>query len=81
MAARELSRGLHIPLDDIDVSRPFSSFGLDSAGTMTLLGEIEGFLGRPLSPTLFFNYPTISDLAAHLAEASLEGTAAANGGD
>jgi acyl carrier protein len=79
--ARQLSRGLQIPLDEIDVSQPFSSFGLDSAGTMTLLGEIESFFGRRLSPTLFWNYPTISELAAHLAEAHLEGTAAANGGD
>ena len=43
---------------------------------MTLLGEIESFFGRRLSPTLFFNYPTISELAAHLAEAPLDGTAA-----
>jgi len=73
---RQLSSGLAISPDDVDVTQPFSSFGLDSLRTLALLDEVETWLGRSLSPTLFWDYPTISDLAAHLADGIPEGTAA-----
>lgn len=66
--AQKLASGLSISPDEVDYTQPFSSFGLDSLRTMTLLGDIEMWLGRRLSPTVFWNYPTIADLAAHLAE-------------
>ncbi len=34
---------------------------------MTLAGELEGWLGRSLSPTLVYDHPTIETLARHLA--------------
>jgi acyl-CoA synthetase (AMP-forming)/AMP-acid ligase II/acyl carrier protein len=67
--SQKISSSLSISPLEVDVSQPFSSLGLDSLRTLTFLGEIEIWLGRKLSPTLFWNYPTISDLAAHLAEA------------
>jgi acyl carrier protein len=51
----------------VDVERPFSAMGLDSLRAVTLQGALERALGRTLSPTLFFNYPTVEGLAAHLA--------------
>ncbi len=51
----------------IDVRRPFASFGLGSLQAVTLAGELEGWLGRSLSPTLVYDHPTIETLARHLA--------------
>jgi acyl-CoA synthetase (AMP-forming)/AMP-acid ligase II/acyl carrier protein len=77
--SQKVSSDLAISPHDVDVNRPFSSFGLDSLRAMTLLADIESWLGRRLSPTLFWNYPTISDLAAHLAEATPERAAVEEG--
>lgn len=54
--------------DDIDVTLPFSYYGLDSVAAMGLSGDLELWLGRKLSPTLTWDYPTIELLAAFLAK-------------
>jgi acyl carrier protein len=72
---QKLCSGLGISSDDMDVSQPFSSFGLDSLRAVSLLDEVATWLGRSLSPTLFWDYPTISALAAHLADEIPESTA------
>jgi Acyl-CoA synthetases (AMP-forming)/AMP-acid ligases II len=69
---QNLSSGLQIPLDAIDITQPFNSFGLDSLKAMELLAQLETWLGCRLSPTLFWNYPTVSDLSDHLAGATPE---------
>jgi acyl-CoA synthetase (AMP-forming)/AMP-acid ligase II/acyl carrier protein len=66
---QKLASGLAVRSDEVDITEPFSSFGLDSLRTMELLSEMETWLGRPLSPTVFWNYPSIADLTAHLAGA------------
>lgn len=62
--ARDLGMASH----DVDVTQPFSAFGLDSARTLSLLAEAEAWLGRQLSPTIFWDYPTIETLSAHLGD-------------
>lgn len=62
--ARDLGMASH----DVDVTQPFSAFGLDSARTLSLLAEAEAWLGRQLSPTVFWDYPTIETLSAHLGD-------------
>jgi acyl-CoA synthetase (AMP-forming)/AMP-acid ligase II/acyl carrier protein len=57
--------GLHA--DDIDLGQPFSSFGLDSARALVLVGDLETWLGRRLPPIVLWNYPTVEALARHLA--------------
>jgi acyl transferase domain-containing protein/acyl-CoA synthetase (AMP-forming)/AMP-acid ligase II/NADPH:quinone reductase-like Zn-dependent oxidoreductase/acyl carrier protein/NADP-dependent 3-hydroxy acid dehydrogenase YdfG len=52
---------------EIDRQRPFASFGLDSAQTVRLIGALEAWLSRPLSPTLAWEFPTVKTLAEHLA--------------
>ncbi len=69
--ARVLSSHLHLDPREIDVTHAFDSMGLDSARALSLLEELETWLGRRLSPTLFWNYPTIAALAKHLGESSL----------
>lgn len=65
---QRLAGGLGVATDDLDVTQPFSALGLDSAATLALLAEAEAWLGRRLSPTLFWDYPTIATLSAHLGE-------------
>src|SRR5207249_2733002 len=43
------------------------SFGLGSLQAVGLAGDLQEWLGRPLSPTLVYEYPTIEALAQHLA--------------
>jgi len=65
-----LAKQLNRPASDIDVEAPFARFGLDSATLVGITGELEDWLGRSISPTLPYSYPTISALAQHLAQPS-----------
>jgi acyl carrier protein len=62
-----LSSEAGIDPDEIDLGRPFAAFGLDSARSLAIVGELEAWLGQRLSPILLWNYPTIEALARHLA--------------
>ena len=48
------------------VDQAFTSFGLDSAQSIIITGELEEWSGIKCSPTLLYNYPTIEALAAFL---------------
>ena len=54
--------------DSIDITLSFNHFDLDSLKAVIVLNRIEKFLGFDLSPTLVWNYPTIRELANHLAK-------------
>ncbi len=54
--------------NDIDINLPFSHYALDSLATVELTADIEDWLGLRLSPTLVWDYPTISVLSHHLAD-------------
>ncbi len=62
-----IANQLGIPAEQIDIHAPFVDFGLDSVQAVSISGEIETQLGRSLSPTLLWDYPTVAALAAHLA--------------
>jgi acyl-CoA synthetase (AMP-forming)/AMP-acid ligase II/acyl carrier protein len=63
---------LKIPIDEIDLSEPFSHYGLDSSIAVSLADELSSWLGRDLDPTLFWEYPSIEALAQHLGQTSLD---------
>ena len=63
---RLLARTLDLSADSIDPTRPFASFGLDSLTATRLAGQLQEELGRPVSPTLVYDYPTLNALAAYL---------------
>jgi acyl carrier protein len=65
--ANRLATVLGTPPAAIDLRTPFASYGLDSRAAIKLSGELERLLGRRLSPTLAWDYPTIEDLARFLA--------------
>ena len=67
LAARLAAR-LGLDPAEIDPREPFESYSLASAEAISLSGEIEEWLGRSLSPTLFYTHPTIAALAEHLAD-------------
>jgi len=58
---------LHIAPDTIDIRDSFANYGLSSLDAVTLSGDLEELLGRRLSPTLAYDYPSILTLSHYLA--------------
>ncbi len=63
-----LAQLLDIDPGSVDVTRSFSSYGLDSSATVGMTGDLEDWLGVELDPTLVYDYPTIEQLTDHLAQ-------------
>jgi acyl carrier protein len=63
-----LAHELGVPASAVDVDRPFPELGLDSMMAMTVLREAKRLVGFDLSATMLWNHPTISSLAAYMAE-------------
>ncbi|MGF1495533.1 MAG: alpha/beta fold hydrolase [Elainellaceae cyanobacterium] len=61
-----LAERLNAPPETIDIHEPFARYGLDSVAAVQLSGQLEDWLGRSLSPTLAYDYPTIAALSAFL---------------
>ncbi|HEX8132453.1 MAG TPA: beta-ketoacyl synthase N-terminal-like domain-containing protein, partial [Actinomycetes bacterium] len=61
-----LAERLGIEPREIDGREPFAHYGLDSARSMALAGDLEVHLGRRLEPTLLYEHPTIEALVRHL---------------
>lgn len=59
---------LGIAVDKVDPAEPLDRLALDSANVMQLTQALGDQLGE-LSPTLWFEYRTIAELAEHLADA------------
>ncbi|QOC95386.1 amino acid adenylation domain-containing protein [Micromonospora craniellae] len=63
---RLLAEPLHRRPDEIADDTSFLALGLDSLAAVDLVKRLEEELGRDLPVTLFFEYTTVADLAAHL---------------
>ncbi|MGW0657082.1 condensation domain-containing protein, partial [Streptomyces umbrinus] len=61
-----LAQSLGVPASAVDDDAPFLSLGLDSLGAVDLVKRLERRTGRPWPTTLFFEYRTVRELAAHL---------------
>jgi acyl-CoA synthetase (AMP-forming)/AMP-acid ligase II/3-oxoacyl-(acyl-carrier-protein) synthase/acyl carrier protein len=61
-----LCRELRLQAGDIDPEQPFGNFGINSIKAMGLAAELETWLGRPLPPTLAYDYPNIRALSNYL---------------
>ena len=64
---RRCSAQLGAPADEIDLERPLAAYGFDSLAAARIAADLGRLLGRPVSPTLAYDYPTIASLAEHLA--------------
>ena len=75
-----LSTRLKLAPEEIDPRAPFEQLGLDSAEAVSLVGELETWLGQPLEPTLLWDHPSIEALIRHVAgETKPEAAPARNG--
>jgi len=68
MLAGYVAHRTRTPADEIDRTRRFDHLGLDSADAVALMGELEDFVGRPLSAFLPYTFPTIEQLAREVAD-------------
>ncbi|MEO8816118.1 MAG: type I polyketide synthase [Mycobacterium sp.] len=71
-----LSNELELPAAEVDPSRPFAYYGLDSIHAVRLSTALEKWLGCELAPTVAYDYPSIDILAKHLAELAKDAPAA-----
>lgn len=62
-----LAERVHIAPEEVDTSRTFEEYGLDSRVAVQVSGALEKVLERRLSPALLYEHQTIDDLSAHLA--------------
>jgi acyl carrier protein len=77
-----VARVLRLPASRLDARRPFKEMGLDSLTALELRNHLEGESGLRLPATLFWNFPTITNLAVELAarmNVPLDGSARENG--
>jgi acyl carrier protein len=63
-----LSIILGVQPDAIQVQTPITSYGLGSIQALTLVADIEDWLGWALEPTLLWDYPTLEEVARFLVE-------------
>lgn len=61
-----MAQSLQTAVTEIDVQKPFAEYGLDSVTAVELAEALGTALGRPLEPTLAYEYPTIEALAHYL---------------
>lgn len=65
-----LARETNTQPEKIDPTATFDSFALDSATAIGMTGDLENWLGKRIDPTIVYDYPTIEQFSAHLAEPS-----------
>lgn len=58
---------LNIPPEEVDRTLHFTSLGLDSVSLLTFTGELGEWLGRDLAAPVAWEFPSIVELARHLA--------------
>lgn len=57
---------LDFPIERVPVDAEFDSFGLDSAAAVSLVVDLEEWLGTEVSPSLLFEFPTIQAVAGEI---------------
>lgn len=56
-----------IPLEEIETDINISeNYGLTSLDAISLIGELEEWVGASISPSILFEYSTIEELSTHL---------------
>jgi acyl carrier protein len=63
-----LRRMIGAPLVAIEPNVTFAQMGLDSATSVYFVVELEEWLSRELEPEIVGDYPTVAQLAHHLAD-------------
>ncbi len=63
-----LRRMIDAPLAAVEPNATFAQMGLDSATSVYFVVELEEWLGREVEPEIVGEYPTVAQLAHHLAD-------------
>jgi 3-oxoacyl-(acyl-carrier-protein) synthase/acyl carrier protein len=72
MIKEKISSLLNMDIQQLDTKRPFTELGLDSMKSTLLIGELSEILKRDISPTLFFEFPTIDSLSHYLSDQEIQ---------
>jgi acyl carrier protein len=64
---------LEFPSSEVHPETKFSQLGLDSASIATFVVALEEWLDRELDPEVVFLFPSVNELAGHLAQAPSRG--------
>ncbi|GGH14278.1 acyl carrier protein [Mucilaginibacter phyllosphaerae] len=57
-----------IPVSHIDIDEPVSeTYAISSIHSVSLIGELQEYVGCKVSPIILYEYPTIADIAHFLA--------------
>jgi myxalamid-type polyketide synthase MxaE and MxaD len=75
-----VGRVLKVAPSRLDVRRTLGTMGLNSLMAMELRNRLETALGRALSATLAWNYPTVEALVAHLSDGDAPAASAEESG-
>ncbi|MBN9669609.1 non-ribosomal peptide synthetase [Roseibium aggregatum] len=75
------SAQLKVSGDDLDPDVELTEYGFDSIGFTQFANRLNDLFGLELTPTLFFEYPTLEGLAGYLSEAENAAMIAALGGE
>jgi acyl carrier protein len=57
-----------VPRSEIDVTKPFQYYGLNSAEAAMLSVDLEKWLQITVTPTIAWDYPTIEAAASYLSD-------------
>ncbi len=66
--AQAMAKQLDLDEEQIDPHCPFAEFGLDSVSAVEFAMMLEDRTGLEIDPTVFWSFPTIASLAAHICE-------------
>jgi acyl carrier protein len=64
----KLANSSGVDSEEIDLEKSIFAYGLDSSVALSMTGELENLLNLELDPTLFWEYPKISELAEYLVD-------------
>lgn len=62
-----------VPADEVDPAAPLARHGLDSVAAITVVADLEKWLGYRFRENPLERYPTIADLARFLADETAGG--------
>lgn len=62
----QIAKQLGIATKTIKVDEPLTRYGLDSIDSVTIVGDMEDWLGSELPSTLLWDYPSIEKAANYL---------------
>jgi acyl carrier protein len=63
-----LAKMLELDPKEIDKDYEFERFGMSSSAAVSLVGDLEEWLAIEISPALFFEFTTITQVSNHLSQ-------------